>query len=175
MNETLEHLLRENENLQFALDSYPRKLSIHQPGHNLFNCEFHLIPKDIQSHKPLKTLTIFTYVSRNFHKSVITWKDPQTQRWETDIKTIEGSPQVAKLDAVIRAFERFPESINIITDSAYVAGVVFRAEHVVLREVSNPVIYRLLARLVQLISHWEQPFHVMHVRSHSDLPGQPQR
>ncbi|NXQ10759.1 POK11 protein, partial [Peucedramus taeniatus] len=113
-NETLEHLLRQNENLQFALDSYPGKLSVHHPGHKWFNCEFHLVPKEVQSCKPLKALTIFTEASGRSHKSVM------TQRWETDVKIVEGSPQVAELDAVVRVFKRFPEPINIVTDSAYV-------------------------------------------------------
>ncbi|RLV63250.1 hypothetical protein DV515_00018461 [Chloebia gouldiae] len=48
--------------------------------------------------------------------SVMTWRDPQTQRWEADFAEVEGSPQVAELAAV-------------------------------------------------------QQFYVMHVRSHTDLPG----
>lgn len=129
------------------------------------------MPKEIPSRKPLKALTIFMDMSGGSHKSVMTWKDPQTQWWETNVKIVEGSPQVAELDAVIKVFEKFPEPINIVTDSAYVAGVMSRAEHMVLKQVSNPVIYKLLLRLVQLVSHQEQPFYIMHVRSHSDLPG----
>ncbi|RMC05518.1 hypothetical protein DUI87_18712 [Hirundo rustica rustica] len=33
----LEHLLQENEALQFALDSFTRQISIHQPAHKIFN------------------------------------------------------------------------------------------------------------------------------------------
>ncbi|RMC01263.1 hypothetical protein DUI87_22212 [Hirundo rustica rustica] len=29
------------------------------------------------------------------HKSVLTWRDPQTQQWEADVVEVEGSPQVA--------------------------------------------------------------------------------
>lgn len=76
----------------------------------------------------------------------MTWKDPQTQWWETNVKIIEGSPHVAELDIVIRPFEKFPQPINSITDLAYVAGMVYRAEHVVLKEVSNSVIYKLLSK-----------------------------
>ncbi|RMC20735.1 hypothetical protein DUI87_01587 [Hirundo rustica rustica] len=105
------------------------------------------------------------------HKSVLTWKDPQTQQWEADVAEVEGSPQVAELAAVVRAFERFPEPFNLVTDSAYVAGVVSRAEQAILQEVSNIALYELLSKLVKLFSHQEQPFFVMHTRSHTELPG----
>ncbi|TRZ11451.1 hypothetical protein HGM15179_015656 [Zosterops borbonicus] len=101
----------------------------------------------------------------------MTWKDPQTQQWESDVTEVEGSPQVAELAAVVRAFERFSEPFNLVTDSAYVAGVVSRAENSVLQEVSNTALFELLSKLVKLISHREQPFYVMHTRSHTDLPG----
>lgn len=60
---------------------------------------------------------------------------------------------------------------NLVTDLVYVAGVVSRAENVILREVSNTHLFDLLSRLIYLISHQEQLFCVMHVRSHIDLPG----
>ncbi|NWU27561.1 POK8 protein, partial [Dyaphorophyia castanea] len=169
--ETLEQLFRENEMLQFSLDSYSGQILVHAPSHKLFNANFNLAPKDIQSRKPLKALTVFTDVSGASHKSVMIWRDPQTQQWEEDVETMEGSPQVAELAAVVRAFEHFTCPINIVTDSAYVAGVVSRAEHAVLKEVSNPKFFALLSKLIHLLSHREQPFYVMHVRSHTGLPG----
>lgn len=54
--ETLEQLLQENEIMQFVLNSLPGKISTHCPGHKLFNIEFNLVPKEIQSHKLLKAL-----------------------------------------------------------------------------------------------------------------------
>ncbi|RMB92643.1 hypothetical protein DUI87_30952 [Hirundo rustica rustica] len=169
----LEHLLHENEALQFALDSYTGQISIHQPAHKLFReqIQFKLSLKSVQSRRPLKALTVFTDASGTSHKSIITWKDPQTQQWENDIVEVEGSPQVAELAAVVRAFEKFPEPFNLITDSAYVAGVVSRAEQAVLSEVSNAALFNLLSKLVNLISHREQQFYVMLIRSHTDFPG----
>lgn len=84
---------------------------------------------------------------------------------------VEGSPQIAESAAVVRAFERFEGPINVVTDSAYVAGIIVREEHTWLKEVSNPKLYKLLLKLVFLLSHRKQLFHVMHVRSHTDLPG----
>ncbi|KFO52493.1 hypothetical protein N302_03824, partial [Corvus brachyrhynchos] len=83
----------------------------------------------------------------------------------------EGSPQVAELAAVVRAFEKFQEPFNLVTDSACVAGVVSRAEHSLLKEVSSSAIYQLLAKLIFLVCHREQPYYVIHVRSCTDLPG----
>ncbi|RMC14874.1 hypothetical protein DUI87_07050 [Hirundo rustica rustica] len=169
----LEHLIHENEALQFALDSYTGQISIHQPAHKLFReqIQFKLSLKNVQSRRPLKALTVFTDASGASHKSVIMWKDPQTQQWEKDIVEVEGSPQVAELTAVVRAFEKFPEPFNLVTDLACVAGVVSRAEQAVLSEVSNSALFDLLSKLVNLISHREQQFYVMHIRSHTDLPG----
>ncbi|XP_064260061.1 uncharacterized protein LOC135290081 [Passer domesticus] len=169
----LEHLLQENEALQFALDSYSGQVSIHRPSHKFFNADvqFHLSLKTVQSRTPLEALTVFTDASGASHKSVMTWKDPQTQQWEADVKVVVGSPQIAELDAVVRAFEKFPEPFNLITDSAYVAGVVSRAEGAILQEVSNNTLFVLLSKLIRLVSHRKQPFYVMHVRSHTELPG----
>ncbi|RMC04249.1 hypothetical protein DUI87_19068 [Hirundo rustica rustica] len=169
----LEHLLQENEALQFALDSFTGQISIHRPAHKIFNqdVKFVLSRKEVRSRRPLKALTVFTDASGRSHKSVLTWKDPQTQQWEADVAEVEGSPQVAELAAVVRAFERFPEPFNLVTDSAYVVGVVSRAEQAILQEVSNIALYDLLSKLVKLVSHREQPFFVMHTRSHTELPG----
>lgn len=126
----LEHLLEENEALQFALDSYTGQISVHRPAHKIFGekIRFTSSVKSVQRKKPLKALTIFTDASGVSHKSVVTWRNPQTQRWEADIAKVEGSPQIAELATVIRAFERFSKPFNLVTDSAYVAGGVPRAE-----------------------------------------------
>ncbi|NXP43360.1 POK18 protein, partial [Leiothrix lutea] len=164
--EMFEHLLQSNASLQLSLDSYRGQISVHAPSHKLLNEEFHLIPREKRSRRPLKALTVFTDASGASHKSVMTWRNPQTQRWEADVEFVEGSPQVAELAAVVRAFEKFSEPINLVTDSAYVAGVVSRAEQAVLKEIENEHLFRLLSKLIYLISHREHPFYVMHVRSH---------
>ncbi|RMC18142.1 hypothetical protein DUI87_05022 [Hirundo rustica rustica] len=169
----LEHLLQENEALQFVLDSFTGQISIHRPAHKIFHsdAQFTLVLKSVWSKTPLEALTVFTDVSGRPHKSVLTWRHPQTQQWEADIAEVEGSPQVAELAAVIRAFERFSKPFNLVTDSAYVEGVVSRAEQAILQEVSNTTFFQLLLKLVKLVFHREQPLFVMHTRSHTDLPG----
>ncbi|RMC22206.1 hypothetical protein DUI87_03080 [Hirundo rustica rustica] len=132
---------------------------------------FELQEEKIQRMLPWKYLGLEIDASGASHKSVITWKDPQTQQWEKDIVEVEGSPQVAELAAIVRAFENFPEPFSLVTDLAYVAGVVSRAEQAVLSEVSNSALFNLLSKLVNLISHREQQFYVILIRSHTDLPG----
>ncbi|RMC20059.1 hypothetical protein DUI87_00905 [Hirundo rustica rustica] len=121
--EMFEHLLQSNASLQLSLDSYRGQISVHALSHKLLNEEFHLIPREKRSRRPLKALTVFTDASGASHKSMMTWRNPQTQRWEADVEFVEGSPQVAELAAVVsKSFEKFSEPINLVTDSAYVAG-----------------------------------------------------
>ncbi|RMC18210.1 hypothetical protein DUI87_05091 [Hirundo rustica rustica] len=90
----LEHVLQENEALQFVLDSFTGQISINRPAHKIFNqdVKFVLSLKEVCSRRPPKALTVFTDASRKSHKSVLTWKDPQTQQWEADVAEVEGSP-----------------------------------------------------------------------------------
>ncbi|NWY94559.1 POK19 protein, partial [Loxia curvirostra] len=83
----------------------------------------------------------------------------------------EGSPQIAELAAIVRAFQKFQQPLNLVTDSAYVAGIAERAEHALLKRVQNNKLFGLLSELVWLLSHREQPYHITHIRSHTDLPG----
>ncbi|RMC20056.1 hypothetical protein DUI87_00902 [Hirundo rustica rustica] len=111
--EMFEHLLQSNASLQLSLDSYRGQISVHALSHKLLNEEFHLIPREKRSRRPLKALTVFTDASGASQKSMMTWRNPQTQRWEADVEFVEGSPQVAELAAVVRAFEKFSEPINL--------------------------------------------------------------
>ncbi|KFO55721.1 hypothetical protein N302_16334, partial [Corvus brachyrhynchos] len=82
-----------------------------------------------------------------------------------------GSPQIVKLAAVVCAFQKWPMPLNLITDSAYVAGIVEGAEAAVLREVSNVDLFQWLQQLIFLLDTRQHPYFVMHVRSHTTLPG----
>ncbi|RMC20970.1 hypothetical protein DUI87_01824 [Hirundo rustica rustica] len=66
----LEHLLQENEALQFALDSFTGQISIHRPAHGIFNqdAKFTLNLKSVRSRKPLEALTVFTDTSGRSHR-----------------------------------------------------------------------------------------------------------
>ncbi|NXQ79550.1 POK7 protein, partial [Nyctibius grandis] len=76
-----------------------------------------------------------------------------------------------ELSAVVCAFEKWSEPINIITDSAYVTGLVEQAEGALLRDIENAVLFQLLKALVFLLTHRTKPYFVLHIRAHTTLPG----
>ncbi|RMC03342.1 hypothetical protein DUI87_20538 [Hirundo rustica rustica] len=63
------------------------------------------------------------------------------------------------------------EPFNLITDSAYVADIAQRLSCSVLKEVSNPALFHLLKALWCAIQARVHPYYVLHVRSHTNLPG----
>ncbi|RMC21633.1 hypothetical protein DUI87_02500 [Hirundo rustica rustica] len=70
------------------------------------------------------------------------------------------------------AFEKFSqEPFNLITDSAYVADIAQRLGCSVLKEVSNPALFNLLKALWCAIQARVHPYYVLHVWSHTKLPG----
>ncbi|KFW83377.1 hypothetical protein N305_04109, partial [Manacus vitellinus] len=84
----------------------------------------------------------------------------------------QGSPQIMELSAVVRAFQIFnSEPINIVSDSAYVVGVVKRIENSYLKEVSNGKLFNLLKNLLFLIGNGKFGYYIVHTRSHTTLPG----
>ncbi|NXN14057.1 POK18 protein, partial [Indicator maculatus] len=76
-----------------------------------------------------------------------------------------------ELNAVVRVCQKWSEPLNLITDSAYVAGIVQRAEAAVLKEISNSQLFTLLQELFFHLDSRTHPYFVMHVRSHTSLPG----
>ncbi|KFQ36610.1 hypothetical protein N332_11910, partial [Mesitornis unicolor] len=81
------------------------------------------------------------------------------------------SSQIVELTAVVRDFRKGSTPLNLITDSAYVAGIVERVEASVLRNVSHFKIFALLQELIFLFDSRPHVYFVMHVRSHTSLPG----
>lgn len=153
-SDDLDFLLKTSEPLQYALEGFMGKVQSGHKKRKLFNTDFQLVQKSFLSKNPIKNaLTIFTDGSGASHKSVLTWRNPQTRQWEADVEVIQGSPQVAELAAVVRAFEKFPKPFNLITDSTYVAGVTLWAENSALKETSNLTVFNLLLRLTEALSH----------------------
>ncbi|NXN16917.1 POK18 protein, partial [Indicator maculatus] len=76
-----------------------------------------------------------------------------------------------ELTAVVTAFEQWSEPINIITDSAYVAGLISRLERAYLKDTSNPHLFALLYKLKWLLDHCSNPYFIQHIQSHTALPG----
>ncbi|RMC03467.1 hypothetical protein DUI87_20666 [Hirundo rustica rustica] len=87
------------------------------------------------------------------------------------IEVNSGQITKAMLENLFHENEALQFALDSYTDLAYVAGVVSKAEQAVLSEVSNSALFNLLSKLVNLVSHQEQQFYVMHIRSHTNLPG----
>ncbi|KFO77685.1 hypothetical protein N303_04815, partial [Cuculus canorus] len=82
-----------------------------------------------------------------------------------------GSPQIVELTAVVRVFRKWTTPFNLVTDSAYVAGIVERAEASLLCDFSHPNLFALLQELIFPLDSCPHPYFVMHIRSHTSLPG----
>ncbi|KFW90853.1 hypothetical protein N336_04945, partial [Phalacrocorax carbo] len=83
-----------------------------------------------------------------------------------------GSTQIVELAAAVRAFELFSRGpLNIVADSTYVAGIIQRLESAFIQEVDNKPLFDLLLKLVQLLKVRQHFYFVVHIRSHTNLPG----
>ncbi|NWY34323.1 POK18 protein, partial [Pheucticus melanocephalus] len=112
--------MQNSDDLQYAFLGFPGLCSIHYPAHKLLQAKLNFREKPKLSEEPLNAVTLFTDGSGKTHKSVATWLNQKTNAWESDVQTVEGSPQIVELAAVVRAFQLFPQPLNLITDSAYV-------------------------------------------------------
>ena len=150
---------------------YTGQITSHPPSHKLFNVDFRLMLKPRSSEQPLQALPVFTGGSGKSRKSVLLWWDDQRRQWDSHIETVSGSPQIVQLNAVVRVFRKWNVPLNLVTDSASVAGIVTRAEASVLRSVSHSQLFALLQELIFLLDSRSAPYFVMHIRSHTSLPG----
>ena len=60
---------------------------------------------------------------------------------------------------------------NIVTDSAYVTRIIQCLESAFIWEVDNKQLFDLLLKLVQLLKTRQHFYFVVHIRSHTNLPG----
>uniref|UniRef100_A0A8C3XFV0 RNA-directed DNA polymerase n=1 Tax=Cyanoderma ruficeps TaxID=181631 RepID=A0A8C3XFV0_9PASS len=170
--EEFEWNLANSVSLQSALESFTGQITYHLPSHKLLHVaksvQISLRPKNSQ--EPVQGPTVFMDGSGKTGKAIVTWKDGS--EW----KALEGhqdrSAQLVELRAAIMAFQQFSQQpLNLIMDSAYVADIAQQLGHAVLKEVSNPVLFRLLETLWCAIRDRVHPYYVLHVRSHTNLPG----
>ncbi|RMC21355.1 hypothetical protein DUI87_02217 [Hirundo rustica rustica] len=158
--------------LQSALEGFSGQITYHLPSHKLLqvakNTQFSLRPKSSQ--EPVQGPTVFTDGSGKTGKAIVTWQDGS--EWQVLEGHEDGSAQLVELKAAVMAFEKFSqEPFNLITDSAYVADIAQRLSCSVLKEVSNPALFDLLKALWCAIQARVHPYYVLHVRSHTNLPG----
>lgn len=63
------------------------------------------------------------------------------------------------------------ETFNLLTDSAYVAEVASRLGSSLLEKVGDAALFHLLKTLWCAIQARVHPYYILHVRSHTNLPG----
>lgn len=59
--------------------------------------------------------------------------------------------------------------VLLSTDSAYVAGILQKAENSFLKAILNNQLYLLLKNLILIFSEKQHPYYVMHIHSHALL------
>ena len=100
------------------------------------------------------------------------WKQTDLSDWQTSILIVEGSTQIIEISAALHAFELFlTEPLKVVADSADVVGIVQRIEDVMIRKVNNKQFFYLLLKLTTLLKNRVHVYFIMHIQSHTTLPG----
>lgn len=157
---------------QVALQGFSGQLNIHMPAHTLLNSssQLNFIEKSYCSPIPIaNACRVFTDGSGKTGRSLIVWQS--NRQWLQDVEVVHGSSQPVELAAVVRASEKFQDELNIVTDSAYVAGIVTRIEEAYIKEVTNPLLFSLLLCLHFAVQLHMKRYYILHVCSHTSLPG----
>ncbi|KAK4819422.1 hypothetical protein QYF61_003709 [Mycteria americana] len=89
------------------------------PAHKLFMAfkDIEIVARPRCSPVPVSGITVFTDGSGKTGQAVILWKEEE--HWMEEIHVVQGTPQIVELVAVIKAFQRWSEPLNIVTDSQY--------------------------------------------------------
>ncbi|RMC19549.1 hypothetical protein DUI87_03107 [Hirundo rustica rustica] len=158
--------------LQSALENFSGQMAYHLPSHKLLHVakftEISLRPKICQ--EPVKGPTFFIDSLGRTGKAIVTWRNGS--QWQVLEGHEDGSAQLVELRAAVMAFQRFSqEPFTLVTDSAYVADIAQRLGHSVLKEVSSAALFHLLRTLWCAIQAQVHPYYILHVRSHTNLPG----
>ena len=103
-------------------------------------------------------------------KEYLDWE--KNGQWQHTIDMVQGSPQIVELHAIIMAFKNWSnEPLNIVADSQYAVGVVQRIERAQIRPIQNEMLFLKFKELVFLVERRLYPYCVIHVHSHTVLPG----
>ncbi|NXA14518.1 POK19 protein, partial [Sapayoa aenigma] len=160
-----------NYELQAALAGFHGQISYHLPSHPLLKLvkEVPFGQKLLSQSKPVDGPTVFTDGSGETGKAAVVWQD--NGQWKSETVMQKGSPQVVELRAMVLAFTLFSVSVNIITDSCLCSKSGTELDTVVLVELDNCPLFDVLLALWTLIQQRSEPYFIMHIRSHTTLPG----
>lgn len=163
----LESLLQNHDDWAVALQGYLGQIKYHYPKHPLlefiknveliFPCKF--------SAQPLPDAILLFTDGSSTGRSVVF--SPEKGTFVT--KTLGLSAQQAEIKAVTLAFQKFPQAINLYTDSKYVVNL-FPALETALITGKTPILL-LLKDLQKEVQNRQQKFFIGHIRAHSKLPG----
>ena len=158
--------------LQTAMADYTRQISTHPPKHQLLHnlSVLSLTTSSLLSHVPIpNAATVFTDGSGKTHQPVCSLVCDCYTMAVRHIHVIDESPQIVELAAV--AFQIFSErKLNIITASLYVTGIIQQMKDLFLRKLTTLLCLHSSSEFY-VISHRTLPYFIMHIRSHSKLPG----
>ena len=143
-SEYFEWCLANNSALQAAMTNFTGQIRYHLPSHPLVKMcrQIPFAQKHLNQSKPVPGPTVFTDGSGKTGKAAMVWYDGH--QWRNKIEYQEGSPQIVELRAVVMVFQHFSCPVNVVTDSAYVAGLVQRLDKAVLGQVNNETLFGIL-------------------------------
>lgn len=166
-----EEMFVNSDVLQIALENWNGKLSCHLPTDPRLQL-IKTIPTTIFNpiaKQPIpQALTVFTDGSKAIGACV--WQLEST--WHKRLTTGQSSAQQAELAAFNLALSIFQnQPLNIITDSLYVANIVFSIFDAYISPSLSSSLMTLFSQLQQLLQKRTTPLFVAHIRSHQHLPG----
>ncbi|NXO04527.1 POL1 protein, partial [Rhinopomastus cyanomelas] len=115
---------------------------------------------------PLEGPAIFTDASSATSQGAVVWQGPDN-KWESRLlvdRTV--SVQMLEAKAVVVALGLWPETpCNVFTDSAYVARLLLRMDK------EGPPSMTVASLLEEALVARSAPVTILHVHSHSEVPG----
>ncbi|KAM9165602.1 endogenous retrovirus group K member 11 Pol protein [Pangshura tecta] len=165
---TVTQLLTTHLPFVLATLNYTGQFSSHFPSHRLFTTVLPFEKVLMLQSNPVDGLTVFTDASGAAQRAGLLWF--ADEHWHHELVLADGSLQVLELRAIVRAFEKWPDTpLNIVSDSLYAVGLLRRLERSFLGHVPNPVLWSALLHLWHILDARQCPYFVMHIRSHSGL------
>ncbi|KAL2300454.1 hypothetical protein Nmel_012432, partial [Mimus melanotis] len=137
--------------LQSALSYFTGQITYHLPSHPIFTLtrDIHFQRKQICSPVPVEGMTVFTDGSGKTGKDPVAWK--RDDHWEYEVVIQQWCPQLVELWAVFLAFTLFPNPVNIVTHSVYVANLVKHLAQAVLYNIREKPLFVMLSKLWTVI------------------------
>lgn len=141
-------------------------------GHKLFNF-IHATPIlgfPLLKQQPLEALTVFTDASVKMGKAAYVWQE-NAQWHHQAIHAEDGcSTQYLELLAVVLVFEWWnSQPINVVCDSQYVVGIVYRIEQAYIKELQHEKLYLLFCCLFVALAQCSRYYYICHIRSHTAI------